>query len=73
MAAKALLDTDILSELMRARNPVVVAQGVAYKTEHGRFTISVLTVLVTGNVRHYQRIRDLGYALQLSNWRETST
>jgi hypothetical protein len=42
MAAKALLDTDILSELMRARNPVVVAQGVAYKTEHGRFTISVL-------------------------------
>jgi tRNA(fMet)-specific endonuclease VapC len=27
-------------------------------------------VLVTNNVRHYQRIVDLGYPLQLGNWRQ---
>ena len=26
-------------------------------------------VLVTGNTEHYQNIVDLGYALELDNWR----
>ena len=29
-------------------------------------------VLVTGNGAHYERIRQLGYALELDNWREGS-
>lgn len=27
--------------------------------------------LVTGNTKHFARIQDLGYPLQLANWRET--
>lgn len=138
---KALLDTDILSEVLKARDRAVVAQATAYKASFDRFTISVITVmeivkglhkknrtdaldrflegikmsevvvfddpsaeiagrmygdlertgqtigradvmiaalalnhgftLVTGNVRHYQRIQDLGYELKLDNWRDT--
>ncbi len=26
-------------------------------------------VLITGNVRHYQRIQKLGYSLKLDNWK----
>ena len=137
---KSLLDTDILSEVLRARNAAVVEQAVAYKTEHAKFTLSAVTVmeivkgfhkmgrtealnrfleglqtseilifdmgsaeiagriygdlekagqpigradvmiavialqhgltLVTGNTRHYQRIKALGFPLHLANWRE---
>jgi len=27
-------------------------------------------VLVTGNVRHFQRVAELGYPLEIVNWRE---
>lgn len=39
---QVLLDTDILSLLMR-RNPAVVANARLYLTEHDRFSISVIT------------------------------
>jgi tRNA(fMet)-specific endonuclease VapC len=42
---KALLDTDSLSEILRAKNPTVVRQATAYKVEHQRFTISAITVM----------------------------
>jgi tRNA(fMet)-specific endonuclease VapC len=42
---KALLDTDILSETLRARDANVVSQSVAYKAAHGQLTISVITVM----------------------------
>jgi tRNA(fMet)-specific endonuclease VapC len=42
---KALLDTDTLSEILRARNSNVVAQAVAYKAIHNQLTISAITVM----------------------------
>lgn len=42
---QALLDTDIFSEILKAKNAIVVSKAVAYKEEFERFTISVITVL----------------------------
>jgi predicted nucleic acid-binding protein len=42
---KALLDTDIFSEILKARNTTVVARAVHYKETFGQFTISVITVM----------------------------
>ena len=42
---KALLDTDILSEILKAKNTSIVSKAVAYKENFERFTISVITVL----------------------------
>jgi tRNA(fMet)-specific endonuclease VapC len=137
---KALLDTDILSEVLKGRNPQVVAQAEAYLRHHAMLTVSVISVieivsglqrvarseqlerflqaldamevlpvdtesavlagridgdllrtgqpigradpiiaakaithgvvLVTGNVRHYERIVALGYPLRMANWRD---
>jgi tRNA(fMet)-specific endonuclease VapC len=50
---KALLDTDILSEIMRAVNPRVVAASAAYLRAFGRYTLSTLTVVEI--VKGYQR------------------
>jgi len=137
---KALLDTDILSEVLKGRNPQVVAQAEAYLRHHAMRTVSAVSVievvsgpqrmarsaqleqflraldaievlpvdtqsavlagridgdllrtgqpigradpiiaaqaithgvvLVTGNVRHYERIVALGYPLRMANWRD---
>jgi tRNA(fMet)-specific endonuclease VapC len=40
--AQVVLDTDILSAIMR-RNPVVLPKAHDYLAEHGRFTLSILT------------------------------
>jgi len=42
---KALLDTDILSEILKAKNAGVVAKAIKYKEGFGQFTISVITVM----------------------------
>ncbi len=42
---KALLDTDILSEIMRAHNANVVAHAIAYKAIYKHLTISSITVM----------------------------
>jgi len=55
---KSLLDTDIFSEILKG-----IDSHAAIALRHG-FT------LITGNQAHYQRIQDLGYDLQLGNWRE---
>jgi tRNA(fMet)-specific endonuclease VapC len=140
---RAVLDTDIFSEVVKNRNPVVRARAAAYISASGRLTISLVTVLevvkglhkaqreadvqrflarlsslevlpldldaailagriygdlertgqpigradpmiaataivhdrvlVTGNGRHYERIRQLTYALDLDNWRGASS
>ena len=137
---KALLDTDILSEVLKGRNPQVVAQAESYLRHHAMLTVSAVSVievvsglrrmarsaqleqflraldaievlpvdtqsavlagridgdllrtgqpigradpiiaaqaithgvvLVTGNVRHYERIVALGYPLRMANWRD---
>lgn len=45
MIERALLDTDILSELMRGKNETVRARAEAYVRVHGRLSVSVITVL----------------------------
>ena len=42
---KALLDTDILSEILKAKNASVVSKAVRYRETFEQFTISVITVL----------------------------
>ena len=42
---RALLDTDILSEVLKRRNDTVVQRAEEYLRVHGRFTISCITVL----------------------------
>jgi len=42
--AEVLLDTDILSDILKGKNAAVAAKASAYLAEHGRFTTSALTV-----------------------------
>jgi len=42
---KALLDTDIFSEVLKGIDSHVVAQATAYRAIFGRYTISTITVL----------------------------
>ena len=42
---KALIDTDIFSEILKGIDSHVVAQAVAYRAILGRYTISTITVL----------------------------
>ena len=42
---KALLDTDIFSEILKARNANVVTRAVDYKEIFGQFTISAITTM----------------------------
>jgi tRNA(fMet)-specific endonuclease VapC len=139
MVHKALLDTDMLSEILKGFDRRVAIHAMVYREAFGHYTISTITVmeivkglhkvqredriqqfldrlsrvelltldlqsavlagriyadlerlgqpigradpmiaaialhhgltLVTGNTHHYQRIQELGYRLQLENWR----
>lgn len=40
--ARVVLDTDILSAIMR-KNPIVLPKALTYLAAHGRFTISIIT------------------------------
>jgi tRNA(fMet)-specific endonuclease VapC len=42
---KALLDTDILSEILKGFDRVVVARAIAYRAIWGRYTVSTITVV----------------------------
>ncbi|MEO6807495.1 MAG: type II toxin-antitoxin system VapC family toxin [Isosphaeraceae bacterium] len=50
---KALLDTDIFSELGKAVDQIVVRNGVSYRGVFGRYTISVITVMEV--IRGFQK------------------
>lgn len=43
--ARVLLDTDILSEIIKKKDPAVVARATEYLAEERRFTVSVLSVM----------------------------
>jgi tRNA(fMet)-specific endonuclease VapC len=45
MVDKALLDTDIFSEILKGIDQNVVTHATAYRTAFGRYTISVITVM----------------------------
>jgi tRNA(fMet)-specific endonuclease VapC len=42
---EVLLDTDIYSEIGRARNPIVAGHAAAYLAAQGRFTTSAVTIM----------------------------
>ena len=50
---KALIDTDIFSELGKGVNQTVVGNGTTYRAVFGRYTISVITVMEI--VRGFQK------------------
>ena len=39
----ALLDTDMLSELLKLRNPIIQRNALQYQREHGALTFSAMT------------------------------
>jgi tRNA(fMet)-specific endonuclease VapC len=45
MVDKALLDTDIFSEILKGIDQSVVTHATAYRAAFGRYTISVITVM----------------------------
>jgi predicted nucleic acid-binding protein len=58
--AKALLDTDILSEVLRGKNDAVRRSAEVYLSQHGQLTISVLSILeVVKGFERLQRHSDL--------------
>ena len=42
---KALLDTDIFSEILKGRNESVARNAIAYRQQFGRYTLSAITVM----------------------------
>jgi predicted nucleic acid-binding protein len=42
--SRRLLDTDILSEIIKGKNEAVAAKATAYLAEHGRFTTTAVSV-----------------------------
>ena len=63
-AQSAELAGRIYADLERSGQPIGRADPMvaAIALRHG-------LVLVTGNLAHYQRIQNLGYALRLENWK----
>src|SRR5437762_12193178 len=53
--AKALLDTDILSEVLRGKNEAVRRRAETYLSQHGQLTISVLAVVEV--VKGFERLQ----------------
>ena len=54
---KSLLDTDILSEILKNRDPVVASRATAYHSDFGHYTSSCITVMDV--VCGYKRARKL--------------
>jgi predicted nucleic acid-binding protein len=45
MATRTLLDTDIWSEILKAKDSTVAERARTYHAEQGRYTLSVITVM----------------------------
>jgi tRNA(fMet)-specific endonuclease VapC len=54
---KALLDTDILSEIIKGVDQIVAGNATTYRQAFGRYTLSVVTVMEI--VRGFQRNQSL--------------
>ncbi len=58
--SRVLLDTDIYSEVMKAINPTVTQNAIAYRQANGVLTLSVITVMeIVRGFQHNQSIRRL--------------
>jgi predicted nucleic acid-binding protein len=53
--SKALLDTDIFSEVLRAVNATVISHAQTYRQTHGRLSLSVITVMEM--VKGFQKVQ----------------
>jgi tRNA(fMet)-specific endonuclease VapC len=53
---KALLDTDIYSEVLKAVDPTVARNAASYRHQHGVYTLSVITLMEI--VQGFQRVQD---------------
>jgi tRNA(fMet)-specific endonuclease VapC len=53
--SRVLLDTDILSEITKRKDPIVVSRAERYLSEHGRLTLSAISVLEI--VRGFWQVR----------------
>jgi tRNA(fMet)-specific endonuclease VapC len=42
---RAILDTDVYSEILRAKNARIVEHAQAYRAEHGAYTLTAATVV----------------------------
>ena len=55
--SKVVLDTDILSEILKGKDATVAARARAYRAEHGRYTFTVIAVFEI--VRGLRRVQSL--------------
>lgn len=63
---KALLDTDIYSDILKAINPTVTRNAITYRAAHRRLTVSAVTVMeviqglqqVVAGPRRFQTFRN---------------
>jgi len=62
---KALLDTDIYSEVLKAINPTVAQNAATYRQAHGVLTLSVITMLEI--VKGCQQAQATGRMLRFLN------
>jgi tRNA(fMet)-specific endonuclease VapC len=53
---KALLDTDIYSEVLKAVDPTVAQNAASYRQQHGAYTLSVITLMEI--VQGFQRVQN---------------
>jgi tRNA(fMet)-specific endonuclease VapC len=51
---ESLLDTDIFSEVLKARHQTVARNAIAYRRQFGRYTIATLTI--TEMVKGFQKL-----------------
>jgi tRNA(fMet)-specific endonuclease VapC len=57
---KALLDTDIYSEVLKGVNPTVAQNAAIYRRQHGAYTVSVITLMeIVQGFQQSQSIRRL--------------
>jgi predicted nucleic acid-binding protein len=57
---RALLDTDIFSELSKGIDPIVLQNGAAYRASFGRYTLAVVTLMeVVHGLQKKQATRQL--------------
>jgi tRNA(fMet)-specific endonuclease VapC len=67
---RTLLDTDILSDVLRGQNGNVLRQAEAYISEHGRLTVSAVTVFEV--VRGRFQAQQIDRAAQFLAWSQSA-
>jgi len=56
---KAVIDTDILSEILKNRDPIVAKKAIEYRREHGRYTLTTINIAEIVKGLHKLRREDL--------------